>query len=199
MKRCDTILLKVFLYGLPLLVVAAVFASWHATGGFGDQGVLGFLNGIAGLIFAIWMTLALYLSVRLMISEAFRDRVLTKLTFVRERDEREVMLTGRATRTTFMTSLAVLIFLFCLSCFQVSVYRVEPEAAVDGNTGRITLGLGFSLLSSARNELPENTIENIFTYSGLPLSGSALILFLILWQVGCYNFSMRRLSLQNNE
>jgi hypothetical protein len=195
MKKCDAILLKVFLYGLPLLVAAAVFSYCHASGVFsGGPPVLEFINGIAGLVFGLWMALALYLSIRLMLSDAFRDRVLTRLTFVRERDEREALLTGRATRTTFMTSLAILIFLFCLSCFQVSVYRVEPEMAVNGNTGYISLGLGFSLLSPPHNGLPENAIEDIFTYSGLPLSGSALILFLILWQVGCYNYSMRRLS-----
>lgn len=195
MKRYDAILLKVFFYGLPLVVVAAIFASWHATSGLGtDQGVLGFMNDIAGLVFALWMVMALYLSIRLMISESFRDRLLTRLTFVRERDEREAMLTGRATRTTFMTSLAILIFLFCLSCFQISVYRVGSEMAVNGNTGKISLGVGFSMLSSPQNGLPEEAIENIFTYSGMPLSESGLILFLILWQVGCYNYSMRRLS-----
>lgn len=194
MKRCDAILLKVFFYGLPLVIMAAIFASWHATSGTGaDQGLPGFMNGIAGLVFALWMAMALYLSVRLMISEFFRDQVLTKLTFVRERDEREVMLTGRATRTTFMTSLAILIFLFCLSCFQISIYRVEPDLAVNGKSGKISLGIGFSMLSPARNEPPEEAIENIFTYSGMPLSGSALLLFMILWQVGCYNYSMRRL------
>ena len=194
MKRCDAILLKVFIYGLPLVVVAGIFAYWHSTGGVGtDQGVFGFLNGIAGLVFALWMAMALYLSIRLMISEFFRDRVLSKLTFVRERDEREAMLTGRATRTTFMTSLAILIFLFCLSCFQISIYRVGPEMAVNGNSGRISLGVGFSMLSSSRNGPPEEAVLNIFTYSGMPLSNSALILFLILWQVGCYNYSIRRL------
>jgi hypothetical protein len=199
MKRYDSLLLKVFFYGLPLLVVAAVFAYWHAAGGYRDQGVLGFMNGIAGLIFSLWMAIALYLSLRLLISESFRNQVLTRLTFVRERDERESMLTGRATRTTFMTSIALLIFLFCLSCFQVSVYRVGPDIAISDKTGRITLGLGFSLLSAAPGGPPEDATENIFTYSGLPLSGSALVLFLILWQVGCYNYSMRRLSLPNDE
>jgi hypothetical protein len=195
MKRCDAILLKVFLFGLPLVAAAAAFTYCHSIGVFSSgQRVLEFVSGLAGLVFALWMALALYLSVRLMISEHFRDRVLSKLTFVRERDEREAMLTGQATRNTFMTTLAILIFLFCISCFQISIYRVDPEMAVNGKTGNITLGLGFSLLSSTRNRPPDDAIENIFIYSGLPLSGSALILFMILWQVGYYNYSMRRLS-----
>jgi hypothetical protein len=131
----------------------------------------------------------------LMVSGPFRDQVLAKLTFIRERDEREAILTGKATRTTFLTSLAILIFLFCLSCFQVSIYRVPPERAIDGKTGMVSLGLGFSLLEHPKQEMAKDILErkDIFSYTGLPVSSTAVILLLILWQVISYNYCMRRL------
>jgi hypothetical protein len=197
MKRLDSILLKSFLYGLPAFIVLAAFSYCYSLGVVNHANAyLNLLNSFAGLVFALWMTLSLYLSVRLMVSEPFRDQVLARLTFIRERDEREAILTGKATRTTFLTSLAILIFLFCLSCFQVSIYRLPPERAVDGKTGMVTLGLGFNLLEHSKQDRPRETIEkkDIFSYNGLPVSSTTVILMLIVWQIISYNYSMRRLT-----
>jgi len=197
MKRFDSMLLKVFLYGLPAVVVFAAFSYFYNLDVVNHAYVyLRLLNSLAGLVVAVWMTLSLYLSVRLMVSGPFRDQVIAKLTFIRERDEREAILTGKATRTTFLTSLAVLIFLFCLSCFQVSIYRVPPDRAVDGKTGIVSLGLGFNLLEPSKQDRPKDTIEkkDIFSYTGLPVSSTTVILMLIVWQIISYNYSMRRLT-----
>jgi hypothetical protein len=197
MKRFDSLLLKIFLYGLPAVVVLAAFSYFYSTGIVSHVYVyFRLLNLLAGLVIAGWMTLCLYLSVRLMVSGPFRDRVMAKLTFIRERDEREAILTGKATRTTFLTSLAILIFLFCLSCFQVSIYRVPKERAIDGKTGFVSLGLGFSLLEHSKQDRANDKIEkkDMFSYTGLPVSSTAVTLLLIIWQILCYNYSMRRLT-----
>jgi hypothetical protein len=197
MKRSDTMLLKVFLYGLPAVGILILYAYLNSLGVVNRASAfLSFLNGFAGLSFAAWMMLAVYLCIRLMSSEPFREQVIAKLTFMRERDEREVILTGKATRTTFMTSLAILIFLFCLSCLQVSIYRVPPEGAVNGKTGFVSLGLGFDLLEQTKQDRQKDPVQkkNIFFYAGLPLSSTALILLLIAWQIISYNYSIRRLT-----
>ena len=195
MKRFDNTLLKIFLYGIPLFAAFAAFAYGYSKGIVSHTGYFNFLNQCAGLIIASWMTLALYLSLRLFISGAFRDHVITRLTFMRERDEREAALTGRATKTTFLTTLALLILLFCLSCFQISVYRVPQAMAVEGKTGRVQLGLGFSLLEREKQNLVQEPKgrTDIFSYQGLPVSSEAVILLLIVWQIAAYNWSFRRL------
>lgn len=196
MKRLDSMLLKVFLYGLPVVAVLAIFSYFYSAGVVNhDTGYARLLNSFGGLVFAMWMTLSIYLSARLMVSGPFRDQVITRITFIRERDEREVILTGKATKTTFLTSLAILIFLFCLSCFQVSVYRVPIEKAIDGKTGIVSLGLGFNLLEQGKQDRPENAIqrENIFSYRGLPVSSATIILLLIIWQIISYNYLIRRM------
>ncbi len=196
MKRLDSLLLKVFLCGLPGVAVLALFAYLYSRGIIShDTGYAEFLNGVAGLAFAIGMILSIYLSLRLIGSGAFRDQVITRITFLRERDEREALLTGKATRTTFLTSLAIMILLFCLSCFQVSIYRVPPEKAINGKTGVVTLGFGFSVLEQGKQNRPEDGIpqKNLFSYRGLPLSSTTIILLLILWQIVSYNYLMRRL------
>jgi hypothetical protein len=196
MKRRDAILLKAFLYGVPLVIITAVFCYFYSLGTWGrGAGQLKLLNTLAGLILGLWMLLTICLCVRLLVSGSFRNKVLAKLTFIREGDEREVMLTGKATKATFLTSLAILIFLFCLSCFQVSIYQVPPERAVDGKTRMLSLGFGCHLLESSKPTPPHETLQktDIFTYAGLPVSSTGVILLLIIWQIISYNYSMRRL------
>lgn len=188
MKRLDSILLKVFFCALPVVIILGIFAYYNLQGAQH--------TALSGLVFASWMVLTIYLSIRLMISVSFREKVLAKLTFMKERDEREVLLTGKAIKTTFLTSLAILIFLFCLSCFQVSIYKVPAEKAMSGKTGFVTLGLQIKLLESATEGKPDISIQrnDIFTYTGLPITNTALIVFLIMWQIFSYNYSMRRLE-----
>ncbi len=196
MKRLDSIVLKAFMYGLPAVIALAVFALPYNPETISRAPAhLRLLYNFSGFVFAAWMAFAVYLSVRLMVSSAFRDKVLAKLTFIRERDEREVILTGKAARTTLLTSLAILIFLFCLSCLQVSIYRVPPEKAINGKTGMISLGFGFKLLEDSEQKAPDRGVvqQDIFSYKGLPISGTTIILVLIIWQIISYNYSMRRL------
>ena len=195
MKRLDAMLLKVFLYGLPVVAMLAIFAYAYSTGMISqDDGYIETLNKFTGLFLAVWVMLAFYLSLRLIVSETFRDQVLARIAFLRENDEREAILTGKATRATFLTSLAILILLFCLSCFQLSVYRVPPEEAVNGKTGKVTFGFGFSLLERDKQNrsLETSRRENIFSYRGLPISSEAMLLLLIAWMIASYNYSIRR-------
>ncbi len=196
MKRRDSILFRFFLYGLPVVAVLALLAQrydWMSAGP--AAGHSNILNNAFGLMFAFWIGLALYLCFRLMVSESFREQVLARITFIRERDERESQLTGKAAKTTFLMSLAILIFLLCLSCLQVSVYRVPGDKAIHGKTGMVTLGLGFNVFEDEGKKNPGLAVQrqNIFSYTGLPISSSAVILLLIVWQILSYNCSMRRL------
>ena len=199
MKKFDSIMLKIFLYGLPAFVLFSIFAYCYREGIVErGAGYTGYLNSLAGLIITVWMIPCLYLGLRLMFSASLRDQVIARITFIRERDERESFLTGRATRTTFLTSLAILIFFLFLSCLQVSVYRVPPdqapEQATDGKTGRVSLGIGFSVLKpSGHDQIKDSQRQYLFDYRGLPISTEAFILMLIAWQIGFYNYSMRRL------
>ena len=194
MKRMDSVLLKVFLCGLPVLAGAALFNHMLDAGS--AAGGLKLVYNASGFLYAAWMLLSACLSIRLVLSGAFRDRVLARLTFMRERDEREALLTGRATKTTLMTSLAVLILLFCFSCFQVSFFKLPPEKALDGKTRGFSLGLNLSLLNNSGEKGPDASLKqyNVFSYSGLPISSSAVILLLIAWQIVSYNCAIRRLT-----
>lgn len=196
MKNIDSALLRIFLYGLPGIVVLAVFSySYDFETIDSASSYIRLIYNFAGIMFASWMLLSIYLGIRLMFCEIFREKVLTRLTFIKERDEREVMLTGKAAKTTMLTTLAILIFLFCLSCFQFAVYSVPPEKAIDGKTKIVSLDLKFDLLKSSPKDSSQENIQKqvVLDYTGLPISSSAVILGLIIWQIIAYNYSMRRL------
>ena len=194
MKRLDPIMLKVFLWGLPVLGAGALFNYIFDTGLAASP--MRTVYNASGFAYAFWMLLSIYLGFRLIVSGTFRDRLLSRLTFMRERDEREALLTGRATKTTLMTSLAILIVLFCLSCFQVSFFKLPPEQALNGKTRGFSLGLKFSLLKNFEANRTDTALRryDVFSYDGLPVSSSAIILLLIVWQIVSYNCTMRRLT-----
>jgi len=196
MKKFDAIMMKVFLYELPVLVLFILTCMimplekmaqgnfyvnlWYQFGGF--------------YIFGSWLFTAFYISMKLLLAPDFRQLVLAKLTFMRERDEREVGLTGQAAKNTMLTTLAALIFLFGLSCVQFSYARVPAEFAAPGNSKVMSWGIGFSL-SSHENETSlnqEQPLDKVIEYNGLPLSTSAILLGLIGWHIFSYNHYMRK-------
>jgi len=196
MRKLDSLLLRVFLYGLPIVIAFAVFVyPYDLETSDRAGGYIKALYNFGGFVFGAWMILSIYLSVRLIVSGLFREKVLAKITFIKERDEREEILTGKAAKSTMLTSLAILLFLLCLSCFQVSVYSERPEKAIDGKTTIVSLNVNFNALQSNQQGELEELLqkENMVSYSGLPVSSSAVILGLIIWQIISYNFSMRRL------
>jgi len=196
MKKIDAILLKIFLYELPILVFYAISIAFFGLETAAKENVYAKVWYDFGglLIFGSWMAVSICISIRLIMSSSFRCNVLSKITFLKEQDEREVVLTGQAAKTTMLTTLAILIFLFCLSCFQFSVYRIPPEQAVDGKNRVLTLGFDFKLLddSQQKGSSEDNEKADIISYSALPISSSTVIIGIIGWQIISYNYLMRR-------
>lgn len=199
MKVFDRLVLKVFLYGLPVVIAMAIGCSFYDVRTItGEPRIAQIFYNSFGLVLGCWMIFSLYLSTRLVLSAAFREATLSKLAFMRERDEREVLMSGAATKTAFLTTLALLICLLCLSALSIAIYRVTPDQAVGGKTGMLSLNLRMNLTDEGTNAsltLPtdQSKISKIyFSFDGIPLSKEAVILILILWMLLSYNLAMRR-------
>jgi len=196
MKKFDAVVMKVLLYELPVLVLFILSYKALPLEHLAQSNVYaGIWYQIGGCyVFGSWILGALYVSVKLLLSGNFRQIVLTRMTSMRERDEREVVLTGQASKNTMLTTLAILIFLFCLSCLQFSYARVPAEIAVPGNTREVSWGLGFSLTGEdAEAKGTENTpLERVIEYNGLPLSTSVILLGLIGWNIFSYKYYMKK-------
>lgn len=198
MKSFDRVILKIFLYELPILLlyfISIFLFGLEAAAQRNSYAKIWYDFG-GCFVFGSWMAISLCLSVRLMLSASCREKVLAKLTFIKERDEREVLLTGKAAKNTMLTTIAILLFLFCLSCFQISIYKVPPEQALDGKDRVLSLGLQLDFLNSTGEKFsqPNKDLEkeDLVSYTALPISSSSVIIGLIGWQIVSYNYLMRR-------
>lgn len=197
MKKTDAYISKIFLFGLPVVAVMALIASWVEQKQYEGDALLNAYHSFSGIIFGLWMLFSLYLCLRLIFASEFRAHMLPRLAFFKERDERELLITAQAARSSFLTTLALLLFFLCLSAFQVAVYRVPKDLAVNGKTGTISLGVNMNLVGQSPIHGLEKAAVDLFSYSGLPLSNFAAILFLLLWQIGSYNYFAQRLRSEN--
>lgn len=194
MKKADSIVLKVFLYGLPIAIILAIFCSLVDPDPNARPTLIQSIYNLSGLVFGIWMAFSFYLSGRLVFSKYFRSKILTTITFYQERDEREAMLSGMATKHSFLMTLSILILFLCLSVFRVSIDRLPPDKAIDGKTGAISLDVSLNMLNEAESLQKQHVVHSYFNYPGLPLSNTAIILFLILWQIISYNYFIKKVS-----
>lgn len=192
MKSLDFKVLKVFLLSLPIVILLAVLSMRIDPSRLNDGSIYDHYNTLMGVVFATWMLISLFLSLRLLFSSKFRSEALSRLSFFRERDEREVMISAKATRNSFLTTLALLIFMLGLSMMEVAVFRVPEELATNGKTGTLSLGLKVNFFLNEVKQVATPSSQDYFRYSGLPLSNFAILMVLILWQLGSYNYFMRR-------
>jgi len=193
MNKLDGILLRIFIYEVPILLIwfISIFVLGLAANVQNNFYAEIWYDFGGCFILSSWMIITIYLSIRLIISDVLRDKILSKLILLRESDEREVKLTGEAAKTTMLTTMAVLILLFCLSCFQFSVSNLPTEQIIDGKTKEISLGLSFNASEQQAANSVQDQVNNIISYSGLPISNTMLIIGIIGWQVVSYNYAMK--------
>ena len=81
----------------------------------------------------------------------------------------------------FISTLAISIFLHFVSVFTINVTRHSPELGTNSKNGVLHLGLQLSLIDESRQTTNESGV--IFESKDLPLSKSAILLLLIVWQL----------------
>lgn len=151
-----------------------------------------FLWDVAGIHLMFWVAVLLYFLFLLLISSKAREATLVKVARIKERDEREELIVGRASKSAFLATFALLIALFLLSGLEIDVSKLPEERRVDGKEHSISLGLRYSLTPSVVEN--NKSSMSIINYRGVPLSGSAIILFVLCWHIFSYHFFARRYS-----
>lgn len=117
-----------------------------------------------------WFATLIVFLVMLVASPVARESTLKRLADIHERDEREQYITGKASRTAYISTLSVMILFLFFSIF-----------TWDLTSGSLRLGLGFSLLDDSKH---------------LPLSKTAIILLFLGWQLVAFRFTARRERLE---
>lgn len=132
-----------------------------------------------------------FFPVLVVISVEAREKTLKRLANIKERDEREEFITGRAARGSYISTMRILILLLFLSVFQVQVERLPDNEIVDGKRNSFSIGLHFELIEdSASGAAPGR--DTLFESRELPLSKPALILLVLIWQTASFTLRARK-------
>lgn len=143
---------------------------------------------------AFWTLITFFLTITMFFSKGLRNDVLSKLSGIKERDEREIHIVGNALKSTYLTTMTILLFLLIISLFNIivgkkSVDSIEPGQPPD----YISLHFGFEILDQSAVITEKEGYDEYFEIDDLPISSSTLIILLILWQIFSYRQISRRL------
>ena len=103
------------------------------------------------------------------------------------RDEREGYITGHAAKTAYIASLSLLAFMLFLSVFSIKVDKLAEQVA--GKQHSLSIGIDFNLWAEPAVATSQAAV---FGFDGLPLSGEALLLIVLLWQLAFFALTARR-------
>lgn len=142
----------------------------------------------------LWFCVLILFLISLIVLPSVREKILCSLANIKERDEREEYITGKAARSAYISNLGLLIFLLFFSIFSVNI-NYSPENPV-GKQKTLQIGLGFSLFenkSEAKNT-DKNIIQNktILDSTHYSLSKTSILLILLAWQVISFNLAARK-------
>lgn len=141
----------------------------------------------------LWFVTLIIFLVMIIFLTSTREQVMRRLANIQERDEREIFITGQASRKTFISTLGILIVLLFLSIFNFNIRKLPADEIVDGRAKRLSITLNFKALDESKIERNSNG-EILLESKEIPLSKSSILLSLILWQIVSFRMSSRKLQ-----
>jgi hypothetical protein len=146
------------------------------------------------LIYSLmWTLVTFFLTVSMFFSKNIRNDVLSKLSGIKERDEREVQIVGRAMKSTYLSTMTILLFLLSISLFNIQFEKKSVDSVKPGELRHsLSVGMGFVIFDHSAFVTEKEGCDKFLKISGVPVSSSTLIIFLILWQIFSYRSLTRR-------
>lgn len=144
-----------------------------------------------GLNILLWFSVLILFLGLLVAVPSVRENTLKRLANIKERDEREEYITGKAARSTYISSLSLIIFLLFFSLFSFKIYRLPQNKTIHQHH-RADISIGFSLFnqSSPVKNTPQDDV--FFDSKNFSLSPSAIILILLSWHLLIFNLAARK-------
>jgi hypothetical protein len=145
----------------------------------------------------IWFSVLLLFLILLLVHSSTRELVITRLTGMKERDEREQIIAGQAARSSFLVTFSFLILLLFVSVLSVDISKIPESEITAGKTKSLSIGLNFSLLDRSPKESSSESGRTVFETNGIPISKPAIVLLIMICQVGVFAWSARRQHLRD--
>lgn len=190
-SKAHKVLFDSFLYLSPIGILMLIFVHFEAYGEIKEK-VLGQFLEIA---FIYWFLCTIYILFAIIFNKNFRESIFTKLAGIKERDEREEIIVGKAMKSSFLFTLGLLVLLLAFSTTRTS-------KSVDASTssqirGSFTIGhLDFKGHPIEKLQKEIKGENHKFETYDIPLSKTSLILIIILAQILSFKIFARRYLLE---
>ena len=152
----------------------------------------GFIWEIISFGFMSWCVVLFLFLLCMIISPIAREMTLKRLANLKERDEREELITGKAARTTYISMLSVMIFLLFFSLFQIKLGKLLPkDQVIYGHGYELKMSVGYSFFNKPKINNISNAIV-LFDSEAIFPSSASIMLILLAWQLISFNLAARK-------
>ncbi|MBN1907606.1 MAG: hypothetical protein JW927_21180, partial [Deltaproteobacteria bacterium] len=95
------------------------------------------------IVCLFWTLATLGLTISMFFSKSLRNSVLARLSGMKERDEREIQIVGKALKSTYLSSMTILLCLLSISFIQVTFSKKSADHLLPGELPR-SISLGYA-------------------------------------------------------
>jgi hypothetical protein len=175
----QTFLMVDFFVVVPSMVSFSYFGS-----------AIGRLRDIIGLNIMIWFAVLILFLIMLVFVPRVREKTLKRLANLKDRDEREEYITGKAARSSYIATLSLTIFLLFFSVYSVELARAPNPLKNNKKQLTISMSIGYHVFDKPQETNPNREI--IFSTEQWVPSKATMLLMLLFWQLLIFNLTARK-------
>jgi len=177
-------------YASPFVLAEVIWCYFQTSGSAPPDATLA-IKGLWEILswnLMLWFTgLAIFFCL-IAFSTTVRKKALFKIAALKDSDEREEYITGKASSSSYISTLGVLIFLLFLSIVHVEINRLSPGQSIEGHTKEVKIGAGINIFETEKDKNP----EKIVAFNDIPLTKTGLIMLILVWQLASFNWNARK-------
>jgi uncharacterized protein (DUF58 family) len=195
MNKTLRLIQNYLVFSIPLIITCMGWATFLPNGHVAMDSALmvKVLWEVLSWNLMIWFVVLFVFLVALVVLPSSREKTLSRLANVKERDEREQYITGKASRVTYISTLSLLILFLFLSTVSLDITQVPKDQAPEGKNHTVSISAHFSFLEDSKPAtVGDSNKKVLFESKSLSLSKPAIVLILLLWQLFSFNLSARR-------
>jgi len=133
---------------------------------------------LLALCFAAWFLSLLFVAVATFISSGYKENILQDVVLRKERDEREMLLSGQAAKNSILITLAASVLILIATTGQYNKASTSGQSSVT---------IGNFRLSDDSPMTTQTSDGSVVVHYQLPMSKMSLILLVILIQLSSYH------------
>ena len=144
---------------IPFVIIVAIWSYFNTSGYLPENSnlIVKILWELLSWNIMIWFTTLVIFLIMTVFSKTFQEKTFTKISCIRNRDEREEQITGKAASKSYTSTFAVLILLIFLSTLQVSVKPLPQEEMAEGRTRYLSIGLSLSAIDNNKIAISDDS------------------------------------------